>query len=55
MAVWMSKGRRVIHMEMEKQMFGKQMFFGSSLIMGHRKVFDQRSLAGFLPVTPSSY
>lgn len=31
-----SKGRKATHLEMEKQIFGKQMFSGPSLTMGHR-------------------
>lgn len=38
---------------MEKQVFGKQMF--AILTMGHTEYFDQRDLAGFLPVTTTSY
>lgn len=34
--VWTSKGKKVIHMEMEKQMFAKQMFIGLSLRIGFR-------------------
>lgn len=33
-----------------KQMFGKQMFAGPPLTMGHREDFDQKGLTMFLPV-----
>lgn len=33
-------------MEMKKQMFGKQMYVGPSLIVGHREDFDQKALLG---------
>lgn len=32
-----SKGREAIHLEVEKQMFGKEMFTRSSLTMGQRE------------------
>lgn len=40
--VWTSEGLKVfiIHVEMEKQMFGEQMFVNSSLTMRYRKDFD---------------
>lgn len=44
-----------IHMQMQKQMVGKQTFVWPSLSMGHKEDFDPRGLAGFLPsVSPSS-
>lgn len=42
-------------MEMKKGMFGKSMFAGLSLTMGHKEEFDQRDLARILPITSSSY
>ena len=32
-----SKGGKAIHMEMEKQMFGKQIFAGPHRTLGHRE------------------
>ena len=49
-----SKSRKAIHVEMEKQKFGKQIFAGPSLTMGPREHYDQTGLAWFLS-TPSSY
>ena len=40
-------------MEMQKQMFGKQMFAGTSLSMGHRQDFDQMTWLSFFPIKPS--
>ena len=37
-------------MEMEKQMFGKQIFAEPSFTMGHRGGFDQMGRAWFFPV-----
>lgn len=49
--VWTSKGRKVSHMEMEKQMFCKKKFSGLSLTKRHRENFDHlralRTLMGF--------
>lgn len=33
-----SKGRKVVHVEMEKQMFGQEMFAGTSVPRGHREL-----------------
>ena len=48
--VWNFRGRKAIHTEIEKQMFGKQMFSGPCVTMGYREDLDQRGLAKFLPV-----
>lgn len=45
-----SKGGKAGHMEIETQMFGKEIFAGLSLTMGHREDFDTMGLAMFLPV-----
>ena len=44
-----SQSRKAIHMEMQKQMFGKQMFAGPSLTMGRREDFVQVGLTEVLP------
>lgn len=41
---WDLKGRKAIHMGIEKQ------FVGPYLTKGHREDFDQMSLSRFLPV-----
>lgn len=35
-----SKGREVVHSELETQMFAKQTFTGPALTRGHREDFD---------------
>lgn len=44
-------------MEMGKQMFGKQMFAGPFLIMGHREDFDHKQvlLDSYQSIILSSY
>ena len=52
---WTSKGKKTIHSEMEKHMFGKQMFAGLSPTMGCRENFDRRALRSLsLSITLSS-
>lgn len=52
----LSKGKKTIHMEMEKQMFGKQMYTEPSLTMGQREaVIKWTLLSSSLYLTPSSY
>ena len=48
-----SKGKEAIHMEAERQMFGKIVFAGPSLTKGQREDFDQRGLVRLLPVIPN--
>lgn len=52
MGLWVgtSKDRKTIHMEMEKQVFGKWMSAGPSFIMGLKEDFDETGLAGFLSI-----
>lgn len=45
-----SRIRKAIHMEMEKQIFGKRMLVRESLTIGHREDFDQRAFLRFLHV-----
>ena len=46
-----SKGRKAIYMETEKQMFGKNMFAGPSLTVGHTEDIDQTGLTWLLFAT----
>lgn len=40
--LWDVKRQKAIHMEMSKQMFGRSMFAGPSVIIGHREDFDRK-------------
>lgn len=40
-----SKERKAIHVEMVKQIVGKQVFAGPSSTIGHREDFDQTGLS----------